>query len=229
METGSGLHDYEPETACGSDLLHNMSAPPKSKMTVQPLRSSNSKVMATSIQSPSCSSGGLTWIMRIDLDRLIQPLFPEFEAWMADGQVNPGGFAPSVTDGSGRGGGESPAKVSGDHYLRLRSCLVIAQVMAGVAESVTIERVEALRVLPHETLCDQLRTLCAGIDPSPLGLPALGIMTTGDRADRPCETDPSRVFYALSRLSGSTFVRSGSAMIAGLVHGNIVRDLWVPA
>jgi len=213
------------ETCSESELLHNMSSPPKSKMTVQPLRSADTRVMAGSIQSATCSSGGLSWVMRIDLDKLIQAYLPTYEAWMADGQVNPGGASAEPRHP------DSPARMAltGDHHLRLRCLLAIAQVTAGEIASLTVEHVEALRDLPHEVLCDRLRTISAGIDPSPLQLPALGMATPPDRIDRTCEMAPSRVFYAMSRLSGNTFVRGASAMVAGIVHRNIVRDLWIPA
>ena len=215
--------------ACGrSGLLHNMSSPPKSRMTVQPLRPSSNQVTVRSVPSVTCSSSGLTWVMRIDLDRLIQDRLPEFAAWMADGKLNPGGSAPPVAAGPRAGSSSSPATLTGDHHLRLRCCLAIAEAMTGAGTSVTTEGVEGLRALSHENLCDQLRTQCARIKPTSLSLPALGMTTPADREDRGCEESPERVFYVLSHLSGSTFVRSGSAMIAGNFERNVTCDLWLP-
>jgi hypothetical protein len=62
-----------------------------------------------------------------------------------------------------------------------------------------------------------------------LQLPALGIMTRPDGTDRVNEGNPARVFFALSRLSGSTFVRSASSMVAGKMPRNITFDLWIPS
>jgi hypothetical protein len=210
------------------NALHNMSAPPKSRMTVQPLRPAGSQATVGAGPTSSRSSGGLTWVMRIDLDRLIKAHLLDFESWVADGQLHPGSTAaPRQT-----GGKAEPTALSltltGDHYLRLRCCVAIARAMAGGAP-VTTQGVEALRNLPHEALCDELRSLNAAIDPTPLQLPALGIMTRPEGMDRPCEGNPARVFFALSRLSGSTFVRSASAMITGNLPRNITFDLWIPS
>jgi hypothetical protein len=54
-------------------------------------------------------------------------------------------------------------------------------------------------------------------------------MTRPDDTDRLSEGNPARVFFTLSRLSGSTFVRSGSAMVAGKLPRNITFDLWLPS
>jgi hypothetical protein len=208
------------------NALHNMSAPPRSRMTVQPLRSAGSQTTIGADPAASCSSGGLAWVMRIDLDRLIKAHLPNFESWIADGELHPDGAADK---GSGKAEtAPLPVMLTGDHYLRLRCCVVIARAMAAAAP-VTTQGVEALRNLPHETLCDELRTLNAAIDPAPLQLPALGIMTRPDDTDRACEGNPARVFFALSHLSGSTFVRSSSAMVAGKLPRNIAFDLWIPS
>ena len=210
------------------NALHNMSAPPKSRMTVQPLRASSSQVPVGSARAASCASGGLAWVMRIDLDRLIKAHLPDFESWIADGQLHPGN--PSETIGDDHKAETAPvtATLTGDHYLRLRCCVAIARAMAATVP-VTTDDVEVLRSLPHEALCDELRTLNAAIDPASLQLPALGIMARPDDTDRVCEGNPARVFFALSHLSGSTFVRSGSAMVAGKLPRNITFDLWLPA
>jgi hypothetical protein len=167
--------------------------------------------------------------MRIDLDRLIQEYLPDFQSWVADGELRPGNSAPAVVDATLPPAGSLPVMLSGDHYLRLRCCVVIARLVAGFADTLSNTQVEELRKQPHEALCDELRTLSATIDLTPLGLPALGMMTRPDGTERAWETNPARVFYALSRLSGSTFVRSGSAMIAGNLSRNITFDLWLPA
>jgi hypothetical protein len=228
MNSGPDIREDTPGAPGGSGVLHNMSAPPKSRMTVQPLRASGSGVQAGSTEASSCSSGGLAWVMRIDLDRLIKAHVPAFESWIADGKLHPGG--DSVASGNGVAVKAAPlhASLTGDHYLRLRCCVAIARVMAG-GGPVTTQDVEALRSLPHEALCDELRSLNAAIDPVPLQLPAFGIMTRPDGTDRACEGNPARVFFALSRLSGSTFVRSGSAMVAGKLPRNITFDLWLPS
>ena len=212
----------------GSGVLHNMSAPPKSRMTVQPLRASSSQLTVSATRAASCSSGGLAWVMRIDLDRLIKAHLPAFESWIADGKLHPGGAHVTSGDGVAVKAAPLPVPLTGDHYLRLRCCVTIARTMAA-GVPVTTQDVEALRNLPHEALCDELRSLSAAIDPAPLQLPALGVMTRPDTTDRLCEGNPARLFFALSHLSGSTFVRSGSAMVAGKLPRNITFDLWLPA
>jgi hypothetical protein len=210
------------------NALHNMSAPPKSRMTLQPLRSTSSEAPVGSARAASCSSGGLAWVMRIDLDRLIKAYLPDFESWVADGELHPGGTPAASGDGLAVKAAPLPVPLTGDHYLRLRCCVAIARTMAA-GVPVTTQDVEAMRSLSHEALCDELRALSAAIDPALLRLPALGIMTRPDGTDRPCECNPARVFFTLSRLSGSTFVRSGSAMIAGKLPRNITFDLWLPS
>ena len=210
------------------NALHNMSAPSRSRMTVQPLRPAGSQTTVSATPVGSRSTGGLAWVMRIDLDRLIKAHLPDFESWVADGKLHPGCTPAASGDGLAVGAASLPVHLTGDHYLRLRCCVVIARAMAGGAP-VTTHDVEILRGLPHEALCDELRTLSAAIDPAPLQLPALGIMTRPEGMDQPCEGNPARVFYALSHLSGSTFVRSGSAMIAGNLPRNITFDLWIPS
>jgi hypothetical protein len=212
---------------CGN-ALHNMSAPPKSRMTIQPLRASSSLTTVSAAPVGSRSSGGLAWVMRIDLDRLIKAHLPVFESWIADGKLHPGSAAAPGKESGKAEAAPMPVPLTGDHYLRLRCCVAIARAMAAGVPVATHD-VEALRNLPHEALCDELRSLSAAIDPAPLQLPALGIMTRPEGMDRPCEGNPARVFYALSHLSGSTFVRSGSAMIAGNLPRNITFDLWLPS
>jgi hypothetical protein len=210
------------------NALHNMSAPPRSRMTVQPLRPAGSLTTVSAAPAGSRSSGGLAWVMRIDLDRLIKGHLPDFESWVADGELHPGGTPAASGDGLAVGAAPLPGHLTGDHYLRLRCCVAIARAMAGGAP-VTTQGVEALRELPHEALCDELRTLSAAIDPAPLQLPALGIMTRPDDTDRVSEGNPARAFFALSHLSGSTFVRSASSMVAGNMPRNITFDLWIPS
>jgi hypothetical protein len=210
------------------NALHNMSAPPRSRMTVQPLRPAGSLTTVSAAPAGSRSSGGLAWVMRIDLDRLIKAHLPDFESWVADGELHSGGTPAASGDGLAVEAASLPAHLTGNQYLRLRCCVAIARPMAGGAP-VTTQGVEALRDLPHEALCDELRTLSAAIDPAPLQLPALGIMTRPEGMDRPCEGNPARVFFALSHLSGSTFVRSASAMVAGNMRRNITFDLWIPS
>ena len=212
---------------CGN-ALHNMSAPPKSRMTIQPLRASSSLTTVSAAPVGSRSSGGLAWVMRIDLDRLIKAHLPDFESWVADGELHPGGTPAASGDGLAVEAASLPAHLTGDHYLRLRCCVAIARAMAERVP-VTTHDVEALRSLPHEMLCDELRSLNAAIDPVPLQLPALGIMTRPDDTDRLSEGNPARVFFTLSHLSGSTFVRSASAMVAGNMPRNITFDLWIPS
>jgi hypothetical protein len=212
---------------CGN-ALHNMSAPPRSRMTVQPLRPAGNLTTVSAAPAGPRSSGGLAWLMRIDLDRLIKAHLSDFESWVADGELHPGGTPAASGDGLAVEAASLPAHLTGDHYLRLRCCVAIARAMAwGVP--VTNHDVEALRSLPHETLCDELRGLNAAIDPTPLQLPALGIMTRPDDRNRTSEGNPARVFFTLSRLSGSTFVRSASAMVAGNMPRNITFDLWIPS
>lgn len=207
MNTGRNLRSDTADTTANGTALHNMSAPPRSKMTVKPLRTETREMTIRSGPAASSSSSGLAWVMRIDLDRLIEESLPDFHSWVADGDVGqicagPGGR--NITSSRIRAG-ETP---TGDHYLRLRCCVVIARLAAGIDNSVSNARVEELRKQPHEALCDELRTLNAAIDPTPLDLPALGMMTRPDGTDRAWETNPARVFYALSRLSGSTFVEA---------------------
>jgi hypothetical protein len=228
MNSGPDIREDTLGEPGGSGVLHNMSAPPKSRMTVQPLRVSGSEVPAGSTAASSCSSGGLAWVMRIDLDRLIKANLPAFESWIADGQLHPGAAPAARENGVAVKAAPLPAPLTGDHYLRLRCCVAIARMMSG-GGPVTTQDVEALRSLPHEALCDELRTLNAAVDPAPLQLPALGIMTRPDGTDRSCEGNPVRAFFTLSRLSGSTFVRSASAMVAGKMPRNITFDLWIPS
>jgi hypothetical protein len=210
------------------NALHNMSAPPKSRMTVQPLRPAGNHATVSATPVGARSSGGLAWVMRIDLDRLIKAHLPDFESWVADGELHPGGTPAASGDGLAVEAASLPAHLTGDHYLRLRCCVAIARAMAERVP-VTTHDVEALRSLPHEMLCDELRSLNAAIDPVPLQLPALGIMTRPDDTDRLSEGNPARVFFTLSHLSGSTFVRSASAMVAGNMPRNITFDLWIPS
>jgi hypothetical protein len=210
------------------NALHNMSAPPRSRMTVQPLRPAGSLTTVSAAPADPRASGGLAWVMRIDLDRLIKAHLPDFESWVADGELHPGGTPAASGDGLAVEAASLPAHLTGDHYLRLRCCVAIARAMAGGAP-VTTHDVEILRGLPHEALCDELRNLNAAIDPAPLQLPALGIMTRPDGTDRACEESPARVFFALSRVRGNTFVSSGSAMVAGHMPRNITFDLWIPS
>lgn len=212
----------------GQGALHNMSAPPRSRITLSPLNvpdtvwhrepgPENRQARGT-----ERAAGGLQWVMRIDLDQLIQRHFPHFVdsgphgAWGATQEVAAQPL-PAGQDGD----------EEANRYLRLRCCVAIARVI-GRPSIASADVVTALVGVPHEHLCDELRDISSAIDVSRLDLPPLGLLIKADRRERPYETNAARVFYALSRLSGSTFVRDGSAMVSGQLCGNIQMDLLVP-
>ena len=186
----------------GASAFHNMSAPPKSRITLRPLREpevtshrvpplSNSAV-GNSIRAAS----GLAWVMRLDLDGLIEQYLPDF---------------------------------SDRFSYRLHCCLAIARLFSGLSATATQEDVDALRAMPYETVCDELREIDANIAQGALELPPIGLVIDADKRKRPCETNPARVLFVLSRLNGTTFVRDSSAMVSGRFDKNLRYDLWVAA
>lgn len=195
-------------------VLHNMSSPPRSKITLRPLKiqdgawNTDPDVKIHPLRNQSRSGGGLEWVMRVDLDRLIQSVLPDFD---------------------GRSGCGTWGDTSQEHpQLRLRCCVVIARSINRTTSPMARDDVDALRDTPFEVLCDELRELNAVIDPTPLKLPAMGMMIQADTTDRSRELNAARVLYVLSRLHGTTFVCGASSMVAGRLHGNICQDLWLP-
>ncbi len=221
----------------GTNVLHNMSAPPRSTITVSPLiRSTKWSLKEESQQSTS--SSGLKWVMRIDLDELInshiknfaKSIKREFERKAAsetDEYVESLVNVEGLTEKEIKDAREKALFRKYFPYLRLRSCLVICRYAAGLSEKVTFEEVNSYRDLPFESLCDELRSASALI-PVPENLPSLGMVLAADKKVRSTETNAARVIYVLSRLNGTTFVNGGSAMVTGRLHGNIKHDLWVP-
>ena len=197
-----------------SHWLHNMSSPPRTILLLRPLKAAGSATPAEPGTEEAASidgaatANGLEWVMRIDLDQLIQSRFPEFD---------------------GRSGSGKWDSTSEDHpLLRLRCCIVLARPMNGADLPVGRQDVDALRDVPFETLCDELRELNATTNPAQLALPPMGLMLNADSKKRPAELNVQRVFYVLTRLHGTTFVRGASAMVAGRLHSNICLDLWLP-
>ena len=224
--------------------LHNMSAPPRSTITLSPLRQRNDDTSLEDVGTNVLTShGGLRWITRINLDMLIQCYFPDFKdsrgygSWN-DLKIDIDDFpndADVVVNGKTLLATESKSErlnllhIELSPYLRLRCCVVIARSLIDSTQSVSRIEVERLRDNPFEQLCDALRDANATLNPKSLDLPPLGVMIKADNQSRPHETSAARVFYSLSRLNGQTFVRSASAMVAGRLHGNICMDLWVPS
>jgi hypothetical protein len=188
------------------------------------------------------SHGGLKWVTRIDLDLLIQCHFPEFKdssgygSWY-DQKINIDDFpldVDVVVNGTTLLATESQSeRLSQLHnelfpYLRLRCCVVIARSLVDSTQQVSRIEVEKLRDCPFEQLCDALRDSSAALESKSQDLPPLGLMIKADHQSRTHEKNAARVFYALSRLNGQTFVRGASAMVAGRLHGNICMDLWIP-
>ncbi len=197
-----------------SHWLHNMSSPPRTKLTLRPLKAAATATSAEPGTEEAASiddagtANGLEWVMRIDLDKLIHSKFPEFD---------------------GRSGCGKWDGISEDHpLLRLRCCIVLARYTNDSDLPVGREDVDALRDVPFETLCDELSELNATVNHAQLALPPMGLMLTADSKKRPAEMSVQRVFYVLTRLHGTTFVRGASAMVAGRLHGNVCLDLWLP-
>lgn len=184
--------------------FHNSGAPPRAKITLKPLRTHGKTIFSIHRGNiGDLSPGGLAWVVRIDLDKLIQEHFAGF-AWLAT----------------------APRKIP---HLRLKCCVAIARTIGGKTSWIGTEELKVLGLSTFEQLYDELRGILAAIDPAPLDLPPLGMMIRADLQDRPFEPGAARAFYTLSRINGSTFVKGGSAMINGNLDGNIQLDLWVPA
>jgi hypothetical protein len=191
-----------------------MSSPPRTKLTLRPLKVSGGATPADPGSDDPANIGhastasGLEWVMRVNLDQLIRNLLPDFDG--------------------GSGCGTWGDTTQNHPHLRLRCCLVLARAMNQLGGPVGRDGIDALRDVPFETMCDELRELNAAIDPVPLALPSMGLMMPADKMKRPADMSIHRVFYVLSRLYGTTFVSGASAMVAGRLNGNVCLDLWLP-
>jgi hypothetical protein len=60
------------------DVLHNMSAPPRSTLTLQPFQP---LACSTPEEQEVSTSWGLSWVLRVDLDEILRGTFPNWGGW----------------------------------------------------------------------------------------------------------------------------------------------------
>jgi len=203
------------------NYLHNMSAPPRCKITMKPIPQSavqwrdGCDLKLKSVGENSRSAAGLQWVARVDLDALIQSRFPDFAVTRAGA-----GFKTPLL---------SRNKYKYPAHARLLCCLVIGRNIEDGESKFTCKDVEVLETLSFDQICDELRNITTKTNAEAASLPSMGIAIAADKEKRPAETSAIRTFHILSRLSGSTFARDGTAMITGRLDSNIRLDLWVPA
>lgn len=183
----------------GSGVLHNMSAPPRARIRVCPLRREDSALDAGDISPPSRGESGLALVTTIDLRCLIQSYFPNYRDSGYAGQ-------PYWWDEGGLRG-----KAARREDLRLRCLVVLSRLAVGELRRPDRRVVFRLAGASTETLeqlwLDNVRRL----KPGDLGLPPFGLIRPAPRPSlalqrtRYWEASPARALAVFSRHGGSVY------------------------
>ena len=195
-------------SAEGGPPLANMSAPPRSILTVKPFQTAAPEAAGI------LTNWGLAWYARVDFEGHLRALWPEWaEALLDPGRApTPGAAARRPAAAPQRQLRPSPAR-----KVHLRLCGAVA--LARGAQS----HPWALEPELGEALVDELMRLAPDRASS---LPPLLFATPARGPARPLEPDPLRVLAILTHLSGATCDPAGSPLFSEALRESHVLDLW---
>jgi len=182
------MGDHRQEPVAGA--LQNMSAPPRMRIAVRPLKRTIGKEPA----APTLlwQENRLHRIASVSIDTLIRHHFPAFQAKPGDDR------GASWTDVATLKGRESDTS-----DLRLRCLVVISRLATGGLKKLTRRSVFALAGKQTADLEARYLENVARLDPVLLGLPPFGLVRLGDGTSS--ETDPARALALLSRAAGNIY------------------------
>jgi hypothetical protein len=179
-----------------SGALHNMSAPPRTRVTVRPLgavANTGGEPAADSADVVRASTG-LVPVVAISVERLIRQWFPDY---LDTGRRGP--------DATWRDLGRLEGKAARLGNLRLRCLVVLSRLAVGEMKRPNRPEIFRLADTPVEALeaiyLDNVRRL----DPLDHGLPPFGLVQSADGEGIAWETEPARALAVLSRCGGTVY------------------------
>ena len=193
-----------PTAELPAGALHNMSAPPRTRITVRPLRQSTGPIEFPG-RKRDTGATGMTPIALISLPRLIQHWFPRYLDRSA------GNKGPAWRDQSRLKG---PA--ASTRNLRLRCLVVLSRVAAGELKKPTRRSIFRLAAVPVEGLEEMYLERVRRIRPLDHDLPPFAFVRPVEESRRELpesETDPARALALLSRCSGTVYSAARSPLL----------------
>lgn len=187
------------EPAAGSGLLHNMSAPPRLKITLNPIQAPPRAAFSDGVAAADQLPQGLRLVARVDLE--------PFRARVDRGLEFDCRHIP--------GGGPWARRHS---EIREMARLIL---ITRMAQGLPHQGMTALARRSHEYLADELRRRLQAIDAPGPGMPAFAIVCRGApvvEADVPLETDPARALSLVARVTGSVYVARREPRVASLLQ-----------
>ena len=179
--------------------LHNMSAPPRTRIEVRPLRRDTDPGKESTSTAPPGADSGMTLLATVSLAHLIRRSFPAYRDVGADGQ-NPVWEAPDPP-------GESAAPCAN---LRLCALVALSELALNESEPPDPKALHRLAGLSVEDLeaawLDHVRRL----RPEDHRLPPFGLVRPVDLAgleESSLETSPARAVLIVSRSGGPLYNR----------------------
>ena len=182
----------------GRQALRNMSAPPRSTLTLHPFQVQLG--MGPVVTQGTPTNWGLAWYARVNFDWILEAQWPR---WAGKLRNRP--------DRSGR-----------RSHLRLCGAVALARIQDGIpAHPRKLE--EGL----GEELADGLLRRVPGFDRAGT-LPAMMLATRASQAPRNADKDPVRALIILTHLTGRTCDPSGSVLLSESLREGYTIDLWTP-
>ena len=180
--------------------LENMSAPPRSKVTVRPLRApetTDADATPDPMRLPGACS--LRLVSRVRLDELITARIPRALANSWTPATKATGLDPNLTR----------------EYRRLLASVVLARRVTGEPHA-AYAAMRAAASTPQEALEDELVSRVRQLDGRRLGLPAYGFIRHypewGCFLKVPAETDVARALYIVTHCYGQSFLRDADPL-----------------
>ena len=197
--------------------VHNMSAPPRSTVSVRPYGLAQS---TETLPAQVERSSGLQWLLRANPDALLRATLPSLGRQITKLRREVLSLAPGNPAG--------PTQIAAVRSLRVIGLVWLAEHLAGDDPHLDDFAPEAQ---PLELLQDRLVDVAGRLPEPPAWLPALAMAESlsggGARSD-PGSTDALAVLWVLTRINGRTFDRDGIPHLpADLADGGIY-DLYVP-
>ena len=181
--------------------LDNMSAPPRSKVTIRPLRAPATTNGSDAGPDPMRLPGAcnLRLVSRVRLDELITVTIPRTLANSWTPATKATGIDPNLTR----------------EYRRLLASVVLARRVTGEPQA-GYAAIRAAAGQPQEALEDELFARVRQLDGRRLGLPAYGFIRHypewGCFLKVPAETDIARALYISTHCYGQSFLRDADPL-----------------
>ncbi len=181
----------------GRQTLRNMSAPPRSTLTLHPFQVPAAEDPAVTQGAPT--NWGLAWYARVNFDSVLAARWPRWAGKLGD-----------IAFGRGH-----------RSHLRLCGAVALARIQDGIAAHP--RRLEARL---GEELGAELLRRAMGFEWA-LTLPPLMLATLASLAPKAADQDPGRTLAILTHLSGQTCDPAGSPLLSEALREGHTLDLWI--